>query len=911
MDGTQRSAKRCRVDEGTCIICAARAPLSELSKPKDSQSIESLLNAARIQHFDALLNLCENEYDSKLWYHRNCRSSFTHKKTLATFSANEESSADTVPRKSCREGPSSSRVMEQICIFCDKKDKYLTGSKTREPLMQSLELRSDAKVRQAAINKLDNKVLAITSQNIVAAEAHYHKTCYRNYTRDEKPKAATAIMTNEEVAYQEAEQQSFLMLFKYIRDTMFTDPQAIRLTHLTDKLVEFMKTYGYDDVKQQTKNHIRRKLDADFGDSLHFISEENGRVLVYPDNLSLAQALRDNFILKDKIQELESTNDIRNIIKQSAVHIRGQIKSMPKMPWPPNPDELNANYLKLPETLILFISNLLIRKSVEGTPRQQRVVQSLGQDCVYAVSGGLTIPAKHILLPWGFKSLTGNVEVIRVLNRLGHSISYSKLEELDTLLCLQKQAREADKGIPLPSNSHPCVPTALAFDNIDRLEETLSGGGTSHRVNGIIVQPQVSTAKIPPKEVTVVTKKSRSIAPVPLDVPEYNAGTREGPPSTRPVTINHASEIESVMEKNIIWSLARMTDTAEQLVPSWTGFNIVTRDNVTVCKDTVGYLPTINAPATKLSTVHEILNHIIKIMKALDIDEIVCVFDQALYAKASEIIWKHQMRFKPVVLRMGTFHTLMNMISIIGKRFGSAGLRDIAVECDIITEGSISGVLGGRSYNRGVRLCKLVYEALLRLVWKRFYAWLEANHMEDFRDLTGTTQAMKELANNVSSDGLDTAMLDQSVCAVILRFKEFLSHLRTSHGQLAAFWMSFIDLVDTLLGLIRASREGNWLLHLACIRSFIPWCFAYDKQNYARYTSVYYSEMTQLAETHPKVHVAKTYAIMHDLSALYTILLQTIYYLTALYIPGTNYLTALYIPGSPAYARWGILCADD
>ena len=308
--------------------------------------------------------------------------------------------------------------MEQICIFWDKKDTYLTGSKTREPLMQSLELRSDAKVRQAAIKKLDNKILAITSQIIVAAEAHYHKTCYRNYTRDEKPKAATAIMTNAEVAYQEAEQQSFLMLFKYIRDTMFTDPQAIRLTHLAEKLVEFMKTYGYDDVKQQIKNHTRRRLDADFVDSLHFISEENGRVLVYPDNLSLAQALRYNFILKDKIQELESTNDIRNIIKQSAVHIRGQIKSMSKMPWPPNPDELNANYLKLPETLILLISNLLIRKSVEGTPRQQRVVQSLGQDCVYVVSGGLTIPAKNILLPWGFKSLTGNVEVIRVLNRL-------------------------------------------------------------------------------------------------------------------------------------------------------------------------------------------------------------------------------------------------------------------------------------------------------------------------------------------------------------------------------------------------------------------------------------------------------------------------------------------------------------
>ena len=71
------------------------------------------------------------------------------------------------------------------------------------------------------------------------------------------------------------------------------------------------------------------------------------------------------------------------------------------------------------------------------------------------------------------------------------------------------------------------------------------------------------------------------------------------------------------------------------------------------------------------------------------------------------------MIFKPVVLKMGTFHTLMNLIFITGKHFGSAGLRDIAVECNIIAERSIAGILGGRSYNGGVRLCKLVCEALL------------------------------------------------------------------------------------------------------------------------------------------------------------------------------------------------------
>ena len=116
-----------------------------------------------------------------------------------------------------------------------------------------------------------------------------------------------------------------------------------------------------------------------------------------------------------------------------------------------------------------------------------------------------------------------------------------------------------------------------------------------------------------------------------------------------------------------------------------------------------------------MSTVHQVLLQIIKIKAELHLEEILCVFDQALYAKEMEIKWKNSEVFKKVVICMGAFHTLCNLLSIIGKRFASAGLRDLAVESGIIVEGSITSVLEGRHYNRGARFCKLVYEALLRL----------------------------------------------------------------------------------------------------------------------------------------------------------------------------------------------------
>ena len=50
----------------------------------------------------------------------------------------------------------------------------------------------------------------------------------------------------------------------------------------------------------------------------------------------------------------------------------------------------------------------------------------------------------------------------------------------------------------------------------------------------------------------------------------------------------------------------------------------------------------------------------------------------------------------------------------------------------------------------------------------------------------------------------------------------------TKMVQLTSYWMSFVDMVEMLLGLIWASMEGNWLLHLSAIMSMIPWCFAYS-----------------------------------------------------------------------------------
>ena len=100
-------------------------------------------------------------------------------------------------------------------------------------------------------------------------------------------------------------------------------------------------------------------------------------------------------------------------------------------------------------------------------------------------------PPKHLLLPYAVKTLTGNVEITRTLNIFGYGVFYSQLVENYTALCLQVLATSVNQKVVLPASIKPYVFTHLAWDSLDRLGEIFTGKGTSHRVNGIAVQPKV------------------------------------------------------------------------------------------------------------------------------------------------------------------------------------------------------------------------------------------------------------------------------------------------------------------------------------------------------------------------------------------------------------------------------------
>ena len=89
--------------------------------------------------------------------------------------------------------------------------------------------------------------------------------------------------------------------------------------------------------------------------------------------------------------------------------------------------------------------------------------------------------------------------MITLLNRYGHGILHDQVLEIETSLAENHlEAQEHGVVTVLPKVILPNVFSTFCWDNIDLLEETLSGRGTTHCTNDPVVQRQVAGYELPP-----------------------------------------------------------------------------------------------------------------------------------------------------------------------------------------------------------------------------------------------------------------------------------------------------------------------------------------------------------------------------------------------------------------------------
>ena len=231
------------------------------------------------------------------------------------------------------------------------------------------------------------------------------------------------------------------------------------------------------------------------------------------------------------------------------------------------------------------------------------------------------------------------------------------------------------------------------------------------------------------------------------------------------------------------------------------------------------------------------------------------VLDHAIYSKALEVIndTKNDQLRDFINLRMGGFHACGIFLAVIGKRFGSAGIRDLIIEAGIAGSDSTERILKGKHYNRGVRFAKYVYEAIQRAKFEAFQTWLQEEGKRDLLVKLVESGAFQNLLQERRQTDVATAMdLTDEVCVAL---EEFDVKIRNGElGPMAEFWQSFIDMVQVLLDFIKATRNGDWDLHLQTTERMLVWMHAYDRTNYSRHFTYYWASQQKLHTRFPSIY---------------------------------------------------------
>ena len=141
-EDSEITAKRAR-REMYCLIHCSDAD-GALVSPNSVESWRTLRWAVELRHHENILGIQVNSPDEipEVYDHRKCRSIFTMKIEESKKVTRMTADGNSQRRASMRGQPSTSRVHEKICMFCEKNGKYKKGSKTRKNLTQARQRRS-------------------------------------------------------------------------------------------------------------------------------------------------------------------------------------------------------------------------------------------------------------------------------------------------------------------------------------------------------------------------------------------------------------------------------------------------------------------------------------------------------------------------------------------------------------------------------------------------------------------------------------------------------------------------------------------------------------------------------------------------------------------------------------------------
>ena len=625
-------------------------------------------------------------------------------------------------------------LLKGSCIFGHVGRK--TIKRKVEPLSDCLTRDGCASIFVAAPRSSNESVKALihSGVDLIAKEAQYHKSCRRVFFKE----VEGAVSKNEDVSSRRLHSTTFGIISALIEMDIIGNHKAM-LSNSIHELYkcEFLNAGGTtDDIESYTAQALMKKIKNTFGDKI---------------SVSTNDHRKGNFVYSSSMTDAEARASLHNddekhlhVIRTAALHLRAKIQAMPKSitPAPTSVETLKSCSPDLPEEMLLFYKTLLCGlhepSGVDNREAVNRKVISMSSDAVYNTSRGTVRPWKHTLLGLGLGlgTLTGSKLILRILNRLGHSMSYDEVKALETEFAFSAETNDQDApdGIDLNPNRG----TGLAWDNYDVNMDTIDGKDTLHATVGICYQNmQDATNKNERDGVPTVTcirsgRKRRQFDGKEREiVPYYKQIQKARFDLSAP---NTYQETENVAKLRVVDFYCLLQSEVDKPLPLFPGFySQFIHDHLPQQK--IWYMDLISAPPTRNDVVRETMKRSLNVAIETHQEYGVVTYDLAVALNVYSIQALDTPRFDKLLIMLGNFHLELAFYSAIGTFINESGAEYLLTESGILAEGSLMGFIRGKYYNRCVRIHDILALVMERKMYDTFKSTLAQETKDALNDL--------------------------------------------------------------------------------------------------------------------------------------------------------------------------------
>lgn len=767
--------------------------------------------------------------ENKAKWHKSCRNKLSNFKLerAQKRKAGKMSDGEEQPTKLPRRSVDGRDV--QACYFCEETTGKLHRVST---------FKVDANVRECAALLNDSKLLGkLSAGDMMAFDAMYHSKCltmlYRKaaYVKNPPPgESQDSICQGLALA-------ELILFIEDSRNNDSDDEPVFKLSDLSKMYVSLLEQMG---IEISERIHTTRLKERILEQCPDITAHKDGRevYLVYSGDLSA-------FI---KTAKEKSHDDEAMVISRAAKIIRRDLLDMEKMKYSGTFDE-NCQENSVPQSL-RYIVEMMMCGGPSFQENEAQYCEEEENQAALSVSQLIRFNSvirrrknssaifhskeRETPLPTYIGLLlhaeTRKRGLIDKMSNLGLSISYNRVLEISTEMGNLVSARFREEQVLCPSILKKTLFTTSAVDNIDHNPSSTTATGSLHGTAISLFQhltkdnhgqerAPVTVSNVPAKGLSPLPQEYAEVPPVDKwkKEPEFPCTNQttdhfRRPPMELSEQKNWLCHVKDVIESD------SEDDDEQDMCVSWAAFHAsqVTTPNDTPA-DISSLLPLFQEDSKSVAMIIHTMNVVKRTVQFLNPGQTpVLACDQPLFALAKKIQWKlpEVHGEKKLVVMLGGLHIEMTALRALGDWLEGSGWISAIMQANVASAGTADSFLKASHVSRTRHAHQVTACSLHILMCKAYDEYVQG------------------LA--VDEEKLDFEQWKERQSLACPHFK---------------YWATTLEFQLTILLFVQSLRDGRFSQYKDTINQLLPWFFALDKVNYARWLTVHLHDMMSLGET--------------------------------------------------------------